>query len=276
MIVLEDIHFTYEGIYTALKGISLQIDNGERIAIMGTNGAGKTTMIKHMNGLLRPDRGRVFLDGEDTKHLSIAEMARKVGLVFQSPDHQLFLDTVQKEVTFGLKKLGFSNDEANERCEETMSHLGLDGFAERSPFSLSGGERKRVALATVLATRPRILALDEPTIGQDALQKERLSELLMEMNREGKTVIVVTHDIEFVIEHFPRTVAMANGQIVADGPTNSVLSNDSVLEMASLTQPQLTQAARALNSTFSGVPERLTQLDEVEDVILKLIGGAIQ
>ncbi|MGY5853078.1 MAG: ABC transporter ATP-binding protein [Candidatus Thorarchaeota archaeon] len=276
MIVLEDIHFKYEGIYTALKGVSLQIDDGERIAIMGTNGAGKTTMIKHMNGLLRPDSGRVFLDGEDTKHLSIAEMARKVGLVFQSPDHQLFLDSVRKEVTFGLKKLGFSDDEATERCKDTLTHLSLEGFSERSPFSLSGGERKRVALATVLATRPRILALDEPTIGQDALQKERLSHLLLEMNREGKTVIVVTHDIEFVIEHFPRTVAMANGQIVADGPTGSVLSNDAVLEATSLTQPQLTQAARALNSTFSGVPERLTQLDEVEEVILGLLGDGAQ
>jgi energy-coupling factor transport system ATP-binding protein len=273
MIMLENVHFAYEGLYPALRGVSLQIDSGERIAIMGTNGAGKTTLIKHINGLLRPQRGRVFLDERNTADMSVAEIAHEVGLVFQNPDHQLFLDTVEKEILFGLKKLGFSENEAKELSSATLEKLGLTDLVERSPFSLSGGERKRVALASVLASQPQILALDEPTIGQDALQKKHLAELLMGMNEEGKTVIVVTHDIEFVIEHFPRTVAMADGQIIADGPTGMVLSNIDVLKLCSLTSPQMTLAARALSSYFPIVSERMTQLDELEAAISEILEG---
>jgi energy-coupling factor transport system ATP-binding protein len=274
MIMMEDVHFAYDGLYTALQGVSLQIDDSERIAIMGSNGAGKTTLVKHLNGLLRPNSGRIIFDGVDTKHYSVAELAREIGLVMQNPDHQLFLDSVEKEVVFGLKQLGFSEDEIKERTERTLMSLGLEGLSERSPFTLSGGERKRVALASVLATEPRILALDEPTIGQDARQKEKLAEMLMGLNEKGRTVIVVTHDIEFVIENFPRTIAMANGTIIADGPTNSVLSNDEVIKKSSLTAPQLTQAARSLHEIFPKVPERLTLLSELENEIVRVLGGA--
>lgn len=273
MIILEDVHFAYDGLYTALQGISLQIDDGERIAIMGSNGAGKTTLVKHLNGLLRPDSGRVILDGVDTKHYSVAELARDIGLVMQNPDHQLFLDSVEREILFSLENLGYQKEEATERCSRTLTSLGLEGFSERSPFTLSGGERKRVALATVLATEPRVLSLDEPTIGQDARQKENLARMLSDLNDKGKTVIVVTHDIEFVIENFPRTITMANGMIVADGPTNSVLSNDTVIEKCSLTRPQLTETARHLHKVFPEVPQRLTLMDDLESVVVKIIGG---
>ncbi|MGQ4870679.1 MAG: energy-coupling factor ABC transporter ATP-binding protein [Candidatus Thorarchaeota archaeon] len=273
MIIFEDVHFTYDMIYPALRGVSLQIDDGESIAIMGTNGAGKTTLIKHMNGLLRPDQGRVIVNGVDAREKSVAELSRTVGLVWQNPDHQLFLDTVEKEIMFGLRNLGYTADEAEERCHRTLTQLGLEHLAERSPFALSGGERKRVALASVLATEPEVLALDEPTIGQDAGQKERLAKMLREMNDEGKTVIVVTHDIEFAVEHFSRTIAMAAGIIIADGPTHDVLSNDLVLEACSLTPPQMTVTARALHEVFPETPQRLTHLDELEDVILKIVGG---
>ena len=274
MIMMENVSFAYDGLYTALQGVSLQIDDAERIAIMGTNGAGKTTLVKHLNGLLRPHNGRIIFDGVDTKHYSVAELAREIGLVMQNPDHQLFLDSVEKEVEFGLKQLGFSEDEIKERTNRTLSSLGLEGLSERSPFTLSGGERKRVALASVLATEPRILALDEPTIGQDALQKEKLADMLLELNKKGRTVIVVTHDIEFVIEHFPRTIAMANGMIIADGPTSSVLSNEKVITQCSLTAPQLTQAARSLHDIFPDIPERLTLLSELEKEIVRVLGGA--
>ncbi len=273
MILLENLHFAYDGIYTALRGASLQIDDGERVAIMGANGAGKTTLIKHMNGLLRPQSGRVFVNGKDAREQSIAELSQVVGLVWQNPDHQLFLETVRKEIVFGLKNLGFSNEEADARCERTLASLGLEGFAERSPFALSGGERKRVALASVLATDPQVLALDEPTIGQDAKQKEKLAEILVELNRIGRTVIVVTHDVEFVTEHFTRTVTMANGQIVADGPTSSVLSNDLILDECSLTPPQLTLAVRALSEKIPEISDHLFLLSEVEDAVAKVLGG---
>ncbi len=274
MIILEDVHFAYDGLYTALQGISLQINDGERIAIMGSNGAGKTTLVKHLNGLLRPDNGRVIFDGVDTKHYSVAELARDIGLVMQNPDHQLFLDSVEREILFSLENLGYQKEEAKERCERTLASLGLAGFSERSPFTLSGGERKRVALATVLATEPRVISLDEPTIGQDARQKENLARMLCALNDKGKTVIVVTHDIEFVTENFPRTVAMANGMIVADGPTNSVLSNDAVIEQCSLSRPQLTETARQLHKVFPDVPQRLTLMDDLEEAVVKIMGGA--
>ncbi|UCH04889.1 MAG: ABC transporter ATP-binding protein [Candidatus Thorarchaeota archaeon] len=273
MILIEDVHFSYEGIYTALNGASLQIDRGERVAIMGANGAGKTTLLKHLNGLLRPQMGRVFIDGRDASEQSVAEISRVVGLVWQNPDHQLFLESVRKEVIFGLKNLGFTSEEADERCERTLNSLGLEGFAERSPFALSGGERKRVALASVLATEPHVLALDEPTIGQDAKQKENLAEMLVDMNKSGRTVIVVTHDIEFVVEHFPRTITMANGRVVSDGTTSSVLSNDQVLDECSLTPPQLTLAARALNERFPEISDRLSLLKEVENAVAEVLGG---
>lgn len=274
MIILEDVHYTYDGIYTALQGISLQVDDGERLAVIGANGAGKTTMIKHMNGLLRPQEGRVILDGQDTKFMSVAEIAREVGLVFQNPDHQLFLDSVKKEVEFGLRNIGFTENEAEQRRQKTLASLGLEDLAERSPFTLSGGERKRVALASVLSTEPRFLALDEPTIGQDAHQKNRLAQMLAEMNKRGRTVVVVTHDIEFVIENFPRTVAMAEGQIIADGSTNMVLSNDEVIERCSLAPPQMTLAARAIRNVFPEVGQRLTLLSELEETIMGILGGA--
>ncbi|MFX0108164.1 MAG: energy-coupling factor ABC transporter ATP-binding protein [Candidatus Hodarchaeota archaeon] len=271
--MLEDVHFSYEGIYTALRGVSLQIDKGERIAIMGSNGAGKTTLIKHFNGLLRPDSGQVFVEGENANRKSVAELSRIVGLVWQNPDHQLFLDTVKKEIIFGLKNLGYDDEESERRCTQTLDGLGLSGFADRSPFALSGGERKRVALASVLATEPRILALDEPTIGQDAKQKELLAHLLMDMNDRGRTVIVVTHDVEFVIEYFPRTIAMAGGHIIADGVTSSVLSNDDVIDRCALSLPQLTSAARVLRESFSGIHDRISLLSEMEEALLQILGG---
>jgi energy-coupling factor transport system ATP-binding protein len=256
-----------------LQGVSLQINDGDSVAIMGTNGAGKTTLVKQLNGLLRPHLGRVILDGIDTKQYSVAELARQIGLVMQNPDHQLFLDSVEKEILFGLKQLGFSTEEAQIRCENTLSNLGLESLSNRSPFTLSGGERKRVALASVLATEPRVIVLDEPTIGQDARQKKNLAEMLQGLNEKGRTVIVVTHDIEFVIENFPRTIAMANGTIVADGPTNSVLSNDEVIKRCSLTAPQLTLAARSLHSLFPEIPERLTLLANMEEEIVRVLRG---
>ncbi|MFX1605432.1 MAG: energy-coupling factor ABC transporter ATP-binding protein [Promethearchaeota archaeon] len=273
MILLENVHFAYDGLYTALQGVSLQINDGERIAIIGSNGAGKTTLVKHLNGLLRPDQGRVILDGVDTIHYSVAELAREIGLVMQNPDHQLFLESVEREVLFSLENLGYSKEEAKVRCEQTLSSLGLEALSERSPFTLSGGERKRVALASVLAPEPRVLSLDEPTIGQDARQKESLARMLSDLNEKGKAVIVVTHDIEFVIENFPRTIAMADGRIIADGPTNSVLSNNDVLARCSLTRPQLTETARHLHSIFPEVPERLTLLNDLEEVVVKVLGG---
>jgi energy-coupling factor transport system ATP-binding protein len=273
LIQLEDVSFSYDGVYSALAGVSLQIDDGESVAIMGNNGAGKTTLVKHFNGLLRPNQGRVIVNGVDARRRSVAELSKEIGLVWQNPDHQLFLDTVTKEIVFGLRNLGFSTEEAEVRCDRVLKDLRLEELAERSPFALSGGERKRVCLASVLAIEPKVLALDEPTIGQDAGQKLRLARLLQDMNRKGCTVVVVTHDIEFVIENFPRTVAMSRGRIVADGRTSSVLSDSNAIGLCSLSAPQMTVAAQSMNRFFPEVSPRMTALSEVEEAIVRILGG---
>src|SRR3990170_2291924 len=200
MIVVKDIYFKYPSGVEALKGVSITIKDGEFVAIMGQNGAGKTTLVKHFNGLLKPSKGTVLIDGVETTKTSIATLSRSVGFVFQNPDHQLFSETVEEEIAFALKNFGFEKETIQKQTTWALNLLSLTQYQKTSPFMLSGGERKRVALASVLAWDPQILILDEPTIGQDHEQKERLRQFILQMQTQGKTVVIVTHDIEFVAE----------------------------------------------------------------------------
>ncbi|HDI12316.1 MAG TPA: ABC transporter ATP-binding protein, partial [Candidatus Bathyarchaeota archaeon] len=196
MIEVRNVYFTYPNGVEALKEVSLHIDRGEFVAIMGQNGAGKTTLVKHFNGLLKPTKGEVLVDGVNTKEVSVATLARKVGYVFQNPDHQLFCETVEKEIAFALKNFGFDEELIKKRVDWALNLLGLSQYRESSPFMLSGGERKRLALASVLAWDPEVVILDEPTIGQDYAQKEKLRQFILQLKAQGKTVVIVTHDIE--------------------------------------------------------------------------------
>jgi len=267
MIEVEDVHFTYPSGVEALKGVSLNIKDGEFVAIMGENGAGKTTLVKHFNGLLKPTRGRVFVDGVETTKVSVATLARKVGFVFQNPDHQLFCETVEEEIAFALKNFGFSQEIIEKRVEWALNLLGLSQYRKTSPFMLSGGERKRVALASVLAWDPKILILDEPTIGQDYQQKEKLCQFILQMNAQEKTVVIVTHDVEFVAECNPRVVLMRGGQIVADGEARKVLTNPEVLEQASIVPPQVAQIFIRLSDM--GFPTDVIDVYEAKEILLK-------
>ncbi|MEM1565803.1 MAG: ATP-binding cassette domain-containing protein [Candidatus Bathyarchaeia archaeon] len=267
MIEVQDVYFTYPSGVEALKGVSLTIRDGEFVAIMGENGAGKTTLVKHFNGLLKPTKGRVLVDGVETTKVSVATLARKVGFVFQNPDHQLFCETVEEEIAFALKNFGFSQDVIEKRVEWALNLLGLSQYRKTSPFMLSGGERKRVALASVLAWDPKILILDEPTIGQDYQQKEKLRQFILQMNAQEKTVIVVTHDVEFVAECNPRVVLMRGGKIVADGEARKVLTDPEVLEQASLVPPQITQIF--LNLSDLGFPREVIDVYEAREILLK-------
>jgi len=217
MIEVKDVYFTYPNGVEALKGISLTVKDGEFVAIMGQNGAGKTTLVKHFNGLLKPSKGSVLVDETETTKVSVATLARNVGFVFQNPDHQLFSETVEEEISFALKNFGFEENVIKKRITWALNLLGLTQYEKTSPFMLSGGERKRVALASVLAWNPKILILDEPTIGQDHQQKEKLRQFILQMQTQEKTVIIVTHDVEFVAECNPRILLMRDGKIVADG-----------------------------------------------------------
>ena len=267
MIVAEDVHFSYPNKVEALKGVSLTIKDGEFVAIMGQNGAGKSTLVKHFNGLLKPALGTVRVDGVETNKTSVATLARNVGFVFQNPDHQLFSETVEDEIAFALKNFGFEPEVIEKRVTWALNLLALTQYRKTSPFLLSGGERKRVALASVLAWDPQTLILDEPTIGQDHEQKEKLRQFIMQMQTQKKTVVIVTHDVEFVAECNPRVVLMKEGKIVADGLGKDILTDPALLELSSIVLPQIAQIFLKLSSL--GLPKDIIDIYEAKEIILK-------
>ena len=269
MIEVEELHFTYPNGVEALKGVSLTIKDGGFVAIMGQNGAGKTTLVKHFNGLLKPSEGIVRVDGVETTKTSVATLARNTGFVFQNPDHQLFSETVEEEIAFALKNFGFEADVIEKRITWALNLLGLAQYRKTSPFLLSGGERKRVALASVLAWNPKMLILDEPTIGQDHQQKEKLRQFIVQMQTQGKTVVIVTHDVEFVAECNPRVVLMKDGTIVADGEGREILTTPEVLAQSSIVLPQIAQIFMKL--TPLGLPKNVIDVYDAKEIVLKAL-----
>ncbi len=266
MIEAQNVHFSYANKVEALKGVSLTVKDGEFLAIMGQNGAGKSTFVKHFNGLLKPTSGKVLVDGVETTKTSVATLARNVGFVFQNPDHQLFSETVEEEIAFALKNFGFTPDVVEKRVTWALELLSLTQYRKISPFLLSGGERKRVALASVLAWNPQTLILDEPTIGQDHEQKEKLTQFIMQMQAQGKTVVIVTHDVEFVAECNPRVVLMKEGKIVAEGQGKEILTNPQILADSSIVLPQIAQVFAKLSPL--GFPKNVIDIYEAEKIIM--------
>ncbi len=250
-ITFEDVWFSYSDLEPVLKGVNLCINDGEVVAILGENGAGKTTFIKHLNGLLKPTQGNVYIYGENTRSISVAKLSRKVGVVFQNPDHQLFAETVEDEVSFALRNFNYPEHIISLRVEKILKMLDLWEYRKTSPFSLSGGERKRVAIASVLSYDPPIVVMDEPTVGQDYAQKQKLSEIIRLLQIQGKTIIVVTHDIEFVCENFPKTIILSRGNIIAYDFTRNILTNFELLLKANLLPPQIPYLASRFNSIVS-------------------------
>ena len=266
VIEVEDIHFSYPNDVEALKGVSLKVYKGEYLAIMGENGAGKTTLVKHLNGLLRPSQGQILFEGEDIADKSVASLARRIGLVFQNPDDQLFSETVDSEISFALQNFGFKEDVIQKRVDWALNLLDISRYKDSSPFILSGGERKRVALASVLAWDPDIVVLDEPTIGQDHAQKERLMHFLMQLRTQGKTTIIVTHDVEFVAESKPRIILMADGKVTADGSIKDIMSDLEKLNYASVAPPEISKVFDLL-SNF-GLPSDVMDVEEAVNIVL--------
>ncbi len=273
MIEVRDVHFTYPNGVEALKGVSLSIQSGEFVALMGQNGAGKTTLVKHFNGLLKPTTGKVLIDGVETTKASVATLAKDVGFVFQNPDHQLFSETVEEEISFALRNFGFKDNIIKKRVAWALNLLGLAQYGKTSPFMLSGGERKRVALASVLAWNPKTLILDEPTIGQDYQQKEKLRQFILQMKTQHKTTIIVTHDVEFVAECNPRLLLMREGKITADGEASKVLTDLQVLNEASVVPPQVAQILLELTNQLAGLelPRNIIDIYEAREALLKVL-----
>lgn len=247
MIEFQDVTFVHQNGVVALDGVSLKIEPSEMVAVVGENGAGKTTLVKHVTALLKPSSGTVLVDGESTTETSTARLSRKVGVAFQNPDHQLFSESVEEEMAFGLRNFGFSPDLIENRVSWGLELFGLTEYRKSSPLILSGGEKKRLTLACILAWDPEVVILDEPTVGQDSIQKEKLAQTLRMLRSTGKTVIVVSHDIEFLWPIQPRVVVMSGGRIARDGKASQVMQDKETLDSARVVQPQLVSFYQQLN-----------------------------
>jgi energy-coupling factor transport system ATP-binding protein len=238
-IEFHDVSYVHQTGVKALSGVRLTIQPGETLAVVGENGAGKTTLVRHMNGLLKPTAGSVIVDGIDTRRATTAALSRKVGVAFQNPDHQLFSESVENEIRFALKNFHFAEGLVAQRLDWALRFFGLEQYRKTSPLVLSGGEKKRLTLASILAWDPDVVVLDEPTVGQDAIQKEKLAQIFKMLQSTGKSIIVVSHDVEFLWPIQPRLVVMSGGEIVADGQMQSLMADRELLDRARVTQPQL-------------------------------------
>jgi energy-coupling factor transport system ATP-binding protein len=226
-LVIEGLAHRYrDGGVLALDGVDLRIGPGERVALVGQNGSGKTTLVRHLNGLLRPTEGRVTVDGTDASRLTVAQLAVRVGLVFQDPDRQIFAGSVRSEVEFGPRNLRRSGAELRDAVLAALDATGLGGEEATNPYDLGQSRRKLLALASVLAMRTPVLVLDEPTTGQDARGVERVRTVVETVAAEGRTVIAISHDMRFVAETFERVIVMRAGQIILDGAPSRVFARD--------------------------------------------------
>jgi len=246
IVVVDWAGYRYPGGVQALDGVSLAIGPGEIVGIAGTNGAGKSTLARLLDGLLLPATGTVTVEGRDTRRVPVSELARTVGLVFQHPRTQLFARTVADELAFGPRNLGLAPGEIGERVACAAARLGIEGVLADSPFSLPGPVRRLVAIASVLAMRPRVLVLDEPTAGQDHVTSERVADLVAGLAADGIGLVCISHDMRFLASTATRLVAMADGRIVAEGLPRDVFGDAAALDAAGLVAPQVARLARAL------------------------------
>lgn len=248
LIQVQGVEFSYGAQQRALKKVDLSLPAGEFVALAGANGSGKTTLAKHLNGLLRPDAGRVLIAGEDIRDWSIGKLARRVGYVFQNPDHQIFLATVEQEIAYGPRNLGLAGAELAERVEESLERFDLGSLRDRHPTLLGRGLRRKVALAAVYAMHSQVLVLDEPTGGLDQRATDELLALLTDLVAGGHTIVLITHDMRLVGDYVPRLVVMRQGQIIADGPTEAVMCDQELLRSAGIRPPQVARLAAGLAS----------------------------
>jgi energy-coupling factor transport system ATP-binding protein len=245
-IEISDLTFSYPTGVLALRGISLTIESGEQVAVVGQNGAGKTTLVKHLNGLLQPTSGTIRIGDWDTKEHSVAKMARRVGYVFQNPDEQLFSKNVGAEVAFGPKNLRYSSEQVQALVKDALAMTELSDKTETNPYDLSPTWRKMVAIASIIAMDTPVVIFDEPTTGQDAANIARIANVVKVLRERGRTVITITHDIDFCAENFERVIAMSQGQVLLDGKANDVLGQEEILATTYVDPPQLTRLGKRL------------------------------
>ncbi len=261
--------YRYEKQDWALRGVTLSIYPGEFVAIIGQNGAGKTTLVKHFNGILSPVQGKVRINGRDTKEIPFEQMATEVGYCYQNPDHQIFNLTVKEELQFGLKKLKLPEEEIKKRIDQVIKTVNLEGNEQEYPFSLSRGERQKLAVGTILAMNPPVMIIDEPTTGMDWKGGETMMNLIRELHQAGRTIIMITHDMRIVAAYASRVIVMSEGQIIAQGTPKEVFIQTDILAKAFLEAPQITRIAEAL-APYGVPPDILTVQEGVEQLTMRL------
>ena len=276
MIEFRDVHASYDGERAVLKGVSFTIGDGEFVSFVGTNGAGKSTTMRLMNGLLKPTAGEVLVDGESTAGLKVSQLARKVGFLFQNPDRQICCNTVREELEFGFRALGTLDDAARARVDEVIGRLGFG--PDDDPFLLNRGTRQLLALASIVVLEPSIVILDEPTTGLDFRECERVMQIVGELHRKGSTIVMVCHDMEVVADYAERVIVMNAGTVVDDGPTFEVLRRPETLARASLVPPQvagISMGAVALDPALAETPvAEANTLDEMVRAVMSASAGA--
>ena len=271
IISVHSLRFTYEGGVEALRDINLDVRNGEYIAIVGGNGSGKTTLAKNINGLLRPTSGEVIVGGRPASGRTVADLARIVGYAFQNPDHQLFCPTVEEEVRFGPDNLGCSEDEVVKKVQRAIEAMNLESHRKTPPLSLRLGERRRVSIASVIAMDPAVFILDEPTTGLDAEESGELLAKLRRLNEEGKTIILITHDMRLVAEHAKRVVVMSQGRVLLDSDPRGAFSDPEILRQSNLEPPPVALLAHRLSEL--GIPKDVISPEELVFQIMRARGG---
>ncbi len=264
-----NVHYTYQSNVEALRGVDLVFERGEVVALMGENGSGKTTLLKHMNGLLKPNIGKVLVEGVETTSASIAELSQKVGLVFQNAEDMFFESTVYNEVAFALKNFGYEEEKVRKRVEWALKFFELEQYKDQSPFLLSGGEKKRLAMAIIFAWSPSIICLDEPTIGQDSVQKEKMMHMIKMLNMQGRTVVLASHDVEFIADLKPRVVVLSRGKVLADGNSYEILTDVELLKKASLIPPQVVNILERLGDL--GVQRKVLDIDVAAEIVASVL-----
>lgn len=246
IIRIDNVRFAYQEGRYVLDGIHLDIYPGEFTAIIGNNGSGKTTLMKLILGLLIPTQGKVVVNGLDTKQAKVSDMARRIGFIFQNPNEQLFANSVEEEILFGLRNLDLTEEETQKRVEETISMFGLGEIRNVFPRFLSRGDKQKACIAAIVAMHPQIILLDEPTTGQDHRDSQQIMDLALSLNREGITVLLVTHDMPNVAKYARRVVLLNDGKLIKSAPTAAVISDRALMASCSLVPPQITRMSLEL------------------------------
>ncbi len=267
----KNLNYVYPDGTHALKDVNIAIEKGEKVAVMGPNGAGKSTLFSHFNGLVEATSGSVEVCGKTIIHdkNELSEVRQKVGIVFQNPNDQLFAPSVEEDVAFGPMNLGLSHEEVKQRTSEALKMVGMKGYEKKAPYHLSGGQQKRVAIAGIIAMKPEIMILDEPTAGLDPKGVEQVLNIINKLHENGMSIIISSHDVEIINEFAEKIFVLKDGQIIETGTPNEIFSNHELLKKAHLKPPKLAQLLKMLNENGLNVDFDKVKIEECCEEIVK-------